>query len=179
MVILRPIVQFGCFNASSGRTPASCSFVQPRNGPPEAVNRILSMALLSSPFKLWKMALCSLSTGRIFTPTSFASGMMMCPAVTRVSLFASAMSFPAFMAAMVGRMPIIPTMAVTRISASGCTATSNRPSMPLTTFTERSAMFVLSSAAFFSSQTQANVGWNLRICSSSSLMLLPAARAVT
>ena len=37
------------------------------------------------------------------------------PAVTRVSLFASAISFPAFIAAIVGRIPIIPTTAVTTI----------------------------------------------------------------
>lgn len=57
------------------------------------------------------MALCSLSTGRMDTPYSFASGIMIWPAVTRVSLFASAMVFFALMAAIVGRMPSIPTIA--------------------------------------------------------------------
>ena len=44
--------------------------------------------------------------------------MIRCPAVTNVSLFASAISFPASIAAIVGRIPNIPTIAVTRISAS-------------------------------------------------------------
>ena len=48
-----------------------------------------------------------------------ASGMMMCPAVTSVSLFASAIFLPALIAATVGRIPIMPTIAVTKISLSG------------------------------------------------------------
>ena len=40
---------------------------------------------------------------------------MICPAVTKVSLLARAISLPAFIAAIVGRIPNIPTIAVTRI----------------------------------------------------------------
>jgi len=76
------------------------------------------------------MALCSLSTGRMDTPYSFASGIMIWPAVTRVSLFASAMVFFALMAAIVGRMPSIPTIAVTTISQGSMVAHLMRPSMP-------------------------------------------------
>ena len=104
---------------------------------------------------------------------------MIWPAVTRVSLLARAMSFPASMAAMVGRIPIIPTTAVTTRSASGDTAASISPSMPLATFTSISATAARSSFAFSSSQRQASLGLNSRICSSKSFTLLPAARAVT
>ena len=41
MVSLCPMDQLGCFNASSSRTFSSCSLVNPRNGPPEAVSSIL------------------------------------------------------------------------------------------------------------------------------------------
>ena len=114
MVIFLPIAQLGCFNASSTRIFTSCSFVRPRKGPPDAVSRIFSILSFGSPFSDWKIAECSLSTGRMDTPHFFAKGMMIWPAVTRVSLFASAMSLPLSMAAMVGLMPIMPTIAVTR-----------------------------------------------------------------
>ena len=116
IVIFAPMDQFGCFKASSTCTSFICSLVQPRNGPPDAVRRIFSILFPCSPFKHWKIALCSLSTGRRRTFFSFTSGMIRCPAVTSVSLFASAISFPASMAAIVGRIPIMPTTAVTRIS---------------------------------------------------------------
>ena len=44
---------------------------------------------------------------------------MIWPAVTSVSLFANAMFFPASIAAIVGLIPNIPTIAVTKISESG------------------------------------------------------------
>ena len=138
IVILRPIVQFGCFKASAAFTLVSCSFVNPRNGPPDAVRRICLILSFGSPFKDWKIALCSLSTGKIFTPCFFASGIMICPAVTSVSLLASAISLPASIAAIVGRIPIIPTIAVSTTSASGRTEMASRPSMPVSTCTCRS-----------------------------------------
>ena len=117
MVIFCPMDQFGCFNASSTWTFFICSLVLPLNGPPEAVRRILSISLEFSPFKHWKIALCSLSTGRIFTPYSLAIDITICPAVTKVSLLAKAISLPALIASKVGLIPIIPTKAVTTISA--------------------------------------------------------------
>ena len=47
---------------------------------------------------------------------------MIWPAVTSVSLFASAMSLCLLIAAIVGRIPIMPTIAVTRISDSSISA---------------------------------------------------------
>ena len=179
MVIFCPMAQLGCFNASSRRTSFSLSLFQPRNGPPEAVSRILRIRPLLSPFRHWKIALCSLSTGRICTPFSFARGMMRWPAVTNVSLFASAMSFPALMASMVGKIPIIPTIAVTKISTSGRVDTSIKPSIPLTMRTGRSRTAKRSFLAALSSQTAAMRGRNCLICASSRRILLPAARAAT
>ena len=179
MVIFAPMDQFGCFKASSTWTFFICSLVHPRNGPPDAVNRIFSILFPCSPFKHWKIALCSLSTGRRRTFFSFTSGMMRCPAVTRVSLFARAMSFPASIAAIVGRMPIMPTTAVTRISYPSMTAISKSPSMPETIFVPVSATRTASSFAFSSSQTPQIFGENSRIWLSSASMFLPAAIPTT
>ena len=125
------------------------------------------------------MALCSLSTGRMNTPIFFASGIMICPAVTSVSLLASAMSFPALIASIVGRIPIIPTTAVTRISVFFIVATSRSPSMPATIFVSVSATLTRNSSAFSSDHTATICGWNFLICSSNILILLPAASPST
>ena len=76
---------------------------------------------------------------------------MMWPAHTQVSLFASAMSLPASMAAIVGRMPIMPTIPVTTISADGIEHISINPSIPETTRTSVSASLTFSSSAAASS----------------------------
>ena len=180
IVILRPIAQFGCFKASSTRIFRRSSCFFPRNGPPDAVSRIFFSSFFPwLPCRDWKMALCSLSTGRIFTPHSFASGIMICPAVTSVSLFARAISFPALIAAIVGRMPIIPTIAVTRISLSSIVAISRSPSIPETTFTSRSRIRLFSSFAFSSVHIATSFGWNSRICFSRRSTFVPAASPVT
>ena len=51
------------------------------------------------------MALCSLSTGRTFTPLRRAAPITASPAMTRISLLATAMSLPASIAASAGREP--------------------------------------------------------------------------
>ena len=76
--------------------------------------------------------------------------MIICPAVTSVSLFASAISFPALIASIVGRIPIIPTIAVTTICESFQDAAASNPSIPDKISTSRSAVFIFSSAAFSS-----------------------------
>ena len=173
-VIFCPITQFGCFRVSSKVTCSRSARFLPRKGPPDAVIRSLCTSSLCSPFRDWKIALCSLSTGRIFTPYSSAIGMIRCPAVTRVSLFASAMSLPARIASIVGRIPSIPTIAVTRISVSGIAASSKSPSMPATTFVSVSWIFCARSLAAFSSQTATSFGENSLICSSSFAIFRPA-----
>ena len=100
--------------------------------------------------------------------------MIRCPAVTRVSLFARAISLPARIASIVGRIPSIPTIAVTRISVPGMAASSRSPSIPDTTFVSVSWIFCARSSAAFSSQTAASFGENSLICSSSFSMFLPA-----
>ena len=132
-----------------------------------------------SPFSDWKIALCSLSTGRIRTFLFWARGMMICPAVTSVSLLAKAMSFPASMAAMVGLIPIMPTIAVTNTWLWGKDAISSSPSMPERIFTSRSATRTRRSSAASWVHMQAARGLNSRICSSIFSALLPAARATT
>ena len=72
------------------------------------------------------MALCSLSTGLIFTPCFRASAITIAPAITRTSLLARATSFPARIAASVGASPALPAVAITTRSTSGCDAISSR-----------------------------------------------------
>ncbi len=112
-------------------------------------------------------------------PCSFARGIIRCPAVTSVSLFASAISLPAEIAAMEGRIPTIPTIAVTRMSTSEKTAISISPSIPQTTGIFRSAVLNFSWAAAFSSHTATSFGFHLRICFSRSSVLPPHASATT
>ena len=179
MVIFCPIAQVGCLRASSGRTSLRLSAVRPRNGPPEAVSQILSMRFPASPFRDWKMALCSLSTGRIGTPFDEARGIMICPAVTSVSLLASAIFLPLSIAATVGRTPTMPMMAVTKYSNPSMEATSRSPSMPVRIFTSRSRTRSRRSFAAASSHMTATPGRNSRICSSISPTLCLAQSAVT
>ena len=56
---------------------------------------------------------------RMETPAFLASGMIIWPAVTKVSLLARAIVFLLSMAAIVGLIPIIPTIAVSTTSVSG------------------------------------------------------------
>ena len=116
MVILAPMLQLGCLSACSFVTWANSSFVNVRNGPPDAVRISFSTLLCISPARHWNIAECSESTGRIGVLYSFASAFMSSPATTIVSLLASAMAFPAFIAFIVGRRPEKPTIAVTTMS---------------------------------------------------------------
>ena len=105
MVILAPMSQLGCLRACSRVACWSCSMLQVRKGPPEAVSSIFSIGLFASPAKHWKMAECSESTGRRGTRCSMANWVTSSPATTRVSLLASAIALPARMAFIVGRKP--------------------------------------------------------------------------
>ena len=123
IVILAPMSQFGWRKACSGVTSRSCSFVNVRNGPPEAVRSILSILLFPSPARHWKMAECSLSTGRMGARKVWASCVTSSPATTSVSLLARAMSLRARMACMVGNRPAKPTSAVSTTSTSWLSTT--------------------------------------------------------
>ena len=67
-VIFGPIRQVGCRSASSTVTSASSRGLRPRNGPPLAVSTTRSTSSGRPPCSAWKMALCSLSTGRTRPP---------------------------------------------------------------------------------------------------------------
>ena len=179
IVTLGPISQFGCLSASAAVIEPSSSVFFPLNGPPDAVRRIFSISSCPPALSDWNMAECSESTGRILTPCFFASGIITCPAHTRVSLFASAMSCPASIAAIVGFMPIMPTIAPTTISASGRAAASISPSIPDSTLQPVSETLAFRVSAAFSSYSTATSGSNSLICASSILALCPAATAVT
>src|SRR6266699_1056067 len=76
------------------------------------------------------MALCSLSTGSTCTPLSRALRITISPAITRISLLATARSLPASIAASAGRNPPVPTIATSTISAFVKQAISRSPSCP-------------------------------------------------
>ena len=128
MVIFAPILQLGCFSACSFVTFSSCAMSQVRKGPPDAVSMSFSTLFSISPARHWNIAECSESTGRMGTLCSVARAFTSSPATTIVSLLASAISLPAFMASIVGRSPEKPTIAVTTTSTSGSFTTSQMAS---------------------------------------------------
>ena len=119
IVILAPIFQFGCFKACSDFTSCICSLDRSHRGPPDAVRMRRRTSSRRWPSSDWKIALCSLSTGKMRTPRFLASSCINGPAITIGSLLASATFFPARMAARVGTRPAPPTMAEITRSASG------------------------------------------------------------
>ena len=101
------------------------------------------------------------------------------------SLLAWQISLPAFIASMVGRMPIMPTRLTRTVSVFSHTAHSMSPSMPLTIFgilkcLSRFALSLSASSwAFSSSKIQQISGSNSSICSSIKSIFLSAARPRT
>ena len=78
----------------------------------------------------WKMALCSLSTGSSRPPRRAASSVTRAPAMTSVSLLATATVLPASSAAQAPASPAAPTMALSTTSTSGSDAIAATPSSP-------------------------------------------------
>src|ERR1700730_9436512 len=102
-----------CSTVTWSRSRSGCD----QNGPPLAVmirRRTLSRR---SPHRHCQIALCSESMGRM--PRSPAAFMTSAPAITSTSLVASATSFPAFKAAIVGASARAPGMATTTRSHRG------------------------------------------------------------
>ena len=128
--ILRPMTQEGCWRARSTVTRANSSRGVVRKGPPEAVSHKQRTEASGLPSRHWKMAECSLSTAKTRTPCFCASRMTISPAITRISLEATAMSLPARMAARAGCNPDVPTMAIRTMCASGMVASRRSPSIP-------------------------------------------------
>mmetsp|Transcript_7769 Transcript_7769/g.19276 ORF Transcript_7769/g.19276 Transcript_7769/m.19276 type:complete len:230 (+) Transcript_7769:969-1658(+) len=133
------------------------------------------------PWMHWKMAECSESAGRMLTPYSRARGSTKGPPAMSVSLLARQMSFLALMAATVGSRPAHPTMPVTTASASLWRATSTAPSSPtrISGWGLTPLIISLSSDSLEASLMATILGLNFLICSASSLMLEPAARATS
>ena len=134
MVILLPILQFGCLSASEATASAIRDFSQVLKGPPEAVRCSFAISFPAEPIRHWKIAECSESTGRICTLCSAASLITSSPAATRVSLFARAMVLPASMAATVERNPLKPTIEVSTMSISEDPTRSHTDCIPANTF---------------------------------------------
>ncbi len=129
-VILAPIRQVGWLSASATVTRARSAAFMVRKGPPDAVSRMRRISDRLWPSRHWKTALCSESTGRSATPRSRAAAVIRLPAITSVSLLASATLLPLWMAAMVGSRPAPPTMAERTTSASTSRASVTRPAGP-------------------------------------------------
>ncbi len=112
MVMFGPIFQVGWASASSTVQRAMRSLVQVRKGPPEAVRMIFFTS--RSPFperRHWKIAECSLSTGRSGAPFSRASRRTIGPATTRDSLFERQRRFPRRAASTTAGSPAAPVTA--------------------------------------------------------------------
>ena len=174
IVILAPISQLGWRRACVAVTVCSSSRLSLRKGPPLAVSRIFSILLRPSPTRAWKMAECSLSTGRIGAWFSNARRVMISPATTRVSLLANAMVLWAWMAWTVGRSPAKPTIAVRTISMFSFSTTSQRACSPLYTLMSVSANASLTWLYLSVSAMTTVSGENSRACCMSRSALLPA-----
>ena len=131
-VIFLPICHFGCASASLTVAFFISSTDLCKKGPPEAV--IINLSTCEISFMHWWIAQCSLSTGIIFTPCFFASLITISPAITRVSLFASAIFMPFFIAVSVGRNPILPEHATNIMSFSLSEQIFSRPCSPRTVY---------------------------------------------
>src|SRR5712692_5898909 len=116
-VTFGPIDHRGWLRACSTVTWSRSSAGWAQNGPPLAV--MISRLTLSrcSPHRHCQIALCSESTGRM--PRLPAAFITSPPAITSTSLVASATSFPALRAAIVGARARAPGMATTTRSHRG------------------------------------------------------------
>ena len=131
--IFRPIDQVGCLRACSGVTEARSVAEALRKGPPEQVRISRFTVVGSCPSRHWKTALCSLSTGRTLPPIRLAVAITCSPAMTRISLLATARSLPDSNARRAGFSPAVPTIATSTRSASGIAARVSRPCAPCRT----------------------------------------------
>ena len=95
IVILGPMRQVGCASASSRVMSMKLSRGRFRNGPPEAVSSRRRTSSGRRPARHWCSAQCSLSIGSSRAPVSRARASISSPAITSVSLLASATSLPA------------------------------------------------------------------------------------
>mmetsp|Transcript_72584 Transcript_72584/g.146089 ORF Transcript_72584/g.146089 Transcript_72584/m.146089 type:complete len:260 (+) Transcript_72584:814-1593(+) len=190
-VIFAPMSQFGCVVAfarthsgSSKHLRASSSADKSRKAPPDAVRITLRMPPGGTPWRAWKMALCSLSAGVMVTPYFSSKGKITGPPAMRVSLLAKAMRLPFLMASMVGSKPAHPTIPVTTTLASSSVATMFTPSAPPHTSTPvtpsaRSLSFSSGTFAGSAHETTRTVSLNSAHCAARRSRFPPAESAVT
>mmetsp|Transcript_10531 Transcript_10531/g.22199 ORF Transcript_10531/g.22199 Transcript_10531/m.22199 type:complete len:305 (+) Transcript_10531:293-1207(+) len=189
-VILAPMSQLGWVVAlactargSSRHILKSSSLVKSRKAPPEAVKMTRRRPPSGTPWRHWKMALCSLSAGRRLMPCSLTRGLMTGPPLMSVSLLARAMSFFNLMASMVGWSPAAPTIPVTTVSAESIVAAARMPSSPCMMLgilaMPASSRLDLSSCAAFSVAIETTLGLYFKTCSVMSFELVPADKAST
>ena len=130
MVILRPMLQLGWRSACSFVAFMMSALSQVRNGPPLAVRISRSGLLPCAPCRHWKMALCSLSTGRSGWPAAFAAAVTSSPPATSGSLLASSTRLPQESASITAARPTTPTTDTSTSSASHARTTRVSTSSP-------------------------------------------------
>ena len=168
-VIFFPIVHVGCLSASATVARETRSGSQVRNGPPDAVRMSRASSVGRRPATHWRTALCSESTGTISPPPSRAAWATSSPAITNVSLLASATRLPARNAASVASSPAAPTMPFTTMRTSGCVAASTRQAVP----------FPRPSSPFSPLTSPTNAGFHSAACSASKSLFECPVRATT
>src|SRR6185312_15915321 len=124
----------------------------------------------------WKIAECSLSTGRMRAPQRAARPMTSGPATTSVSLLARATVLPASTAAQVACSPAAPTTADTTTSTSASAANRTAPASPERSCVSRGNFDRSAAANAAASVMTAIGGRNSRHCFASASHLEFAAR---
>ncbi len=165
--ILAPIDQTGWRSAASGVALAISSRLAVRNGPPEAVRMIFSMAPRLPSAMDWKMALCSESQGSRVAPASRTARSITSPAQTSASLLARATHLPRWTAARVGARPAAPVIAAIVQSASR-PAASTTASAPASIRMSVPASAARRAAKQAASAMTAYSACSVRACSASS-----------
>ena len=116
------------------------------NAPPDAV--IINLDTVArSPRTHCQIALGSLSRGIRSTPSEFAREVTISPAITIVSLLASAICLRAEIAARVGAMATCPVVAVTTMSTSSWQTSLGQVAHSLTPFASKTGLFILRAVA--------------------------------
>ena len=179
IVIFAPIFHCGCFRASFLVASAILALSQVRNGPPDAVRWMRVKLFSPAPRRHWNMAECSESTGIIGALYLRARSITTLPPATRVSLLARAITFPAFIAAIVGLRPLNPTNAVRTMSMSSAPTRLQTESIPAKTLMSFGWRASATFRYLSSLQITAAFGLNSRACSMRRSSLLLAVRSST
>ncbi len=149
-----------------------------RNGPPDAVSTIFSIAPRLPSAIDWKIALCSVSTGSSVAPCARTARSMTSPAHTSASLLASATAPPRRIAARVDGRPAAPVIAAI-VQSAGRAAASITACVPQAASIPEPASASASSRYASGSAITATSAPRARACCASSRAFRPAASART